>query len=119
MDNVMGAGLAKQVATRYPNIPNALGWLYKSGKHNCHVMEQLKLIFFPVKPLARNPAMSWSQPASLSLIEESARDLGTIVLTSLVVVPHVGCGNGGLDWNEVKPILDKYLDHRFLQIDPL
>ena len=30
--------------------------------------------------------------------------------------PRVGCGNGALDWKDVRPILRRYLDDRFILV---
>jgi hypothetical protein len=36
-----------------------------------------------------------------------------------VVMPRVGCGLGQLDWdNQVKPLLEMYLDDRFWVVSP-
>ena len=36
---------------------------------------------------------------------------------SSVLLPKPGCANGGLNWEQVKPLLEQYLDDRFTIID--
>lgn len=33
-----------------------------------------------------------------------------------IAFPKLGCGNGGLDWEEVRPLMEKYLSPLPLQI---
>lgn len=33
-----------------------------------------------------------------------------------IAFPRLGCGNGGLDWNDVRPLMEKYLKNIPLQI---
>ena len=54
--------------------------------------------------------------SEMSLIEQSCREL--VELTDYkgwqkVVVPRPGCGGGGLEWEEVKTILERHFDERF------
>lgn len=59
----------------------------------------------------------WHMKADLDIIEQSAFKLRVIVDQfnwKSVAISAPGCGNGNLKWLEVKPILDKYFDDRFL-----
>jgi len=50
------------------------------------------------------------------LIRQSARQLVEMADKfgwGSVVLPRPGCGNGGLDWDDVRPILEAILDDRF------
>ena len=60
---------------------------------------------FPVKH-------NWYEKADLELIERSAMELRAILQAKKcrTYIPMVGCGNGGLDWVDVKPRL-KCLDY--------
>lgn len=113
---VMGRGLALQAARRYPLLPKVLAMLMR--EHGNHVFDlyrprhQPLIVSFPVKH-------HWHHMAQLDLIERS-----TIELVQMadhheyrqVALPRVGCGNGALNWNEVKPILEHYLDDRFVLV---
>jgi hypothetical protein len=69
------------------------------------------LITFPVKH-------QWFETADPRLIEKSALDLDVHVerlKLKKVVMPRPGCGNGRLDWKDVKPIID-WLDDRYTVI---
>lgn len=112
---VMGAGIAKQARDRYPGIDHLLGHMLEHG-NNVYVLneEEPALVSFPVK-------VFWWDPASLDLIERSARQLVEIVDSTwpdqMVYLPRPGCGNGGLRWAAVKPVLEPILDDRFVAID--
>lgn len=54
----------------------------------------------------------WRNPSTLDYIEvglqkfvETYKDKN---ITS-IAFPKLGCGNAGLDWNVVKPVMDQYL----------
>lgn len=124
--NVMGRGLARLAASLYPNLPRDYGAACKlqGGKTKCVVWgsPDAVLILFPVKPLNKEaPHMSWKSMATLEIIERSAKHLASLaeVLPGdlPIAVPAVGCGNGGLDLSDVKPILEKYLtSDRFILV---
>lgn len=99
---VMGRGLARQAAFRYPELPKALGKSLQKYGNRVYIFEGLKIITFPVKH-------NWWEKADLKLIETSAIQLREAIYCSphhRVLIPRVGCGNGKLDWEDVKPILE-------------
>jgi hypothetical protein len=112
---VMGKGLAKDAADRYPELPKLYGEWCRSGKHDeLYWYEKAPLILFPVKPLNRSwPEMSWRGRASLDLIRASCGRLAREARSGPfgarpVALPLVGCGAGALEAAEVRPILDVF-----------
>ena len=113
---VMGRGLALQVKQKYPRVPKLLGKAILDNGNIVHDDGDNGLIFFPVKH-------NWYEKANLELIEQSIQELVELFDTAIVdypipiYLPRVGCGNGKLDWKDVKLILEKYLDDRFVIVD--
>jgi len=116
---VMGKGVALEFKNRWPDNFKA----YKKLCQNKHLRpggvfifdtddlfgdskkHQRYLINFPTKD-------HWRSKSKLSYIEQGLDDL-LVKLESLniksVALPPLGCGNGGLDWDEVKLLLEKKL----------
>lgn len=110
---VMGRGVALQAKQRYPNIEKALA--YCLSKYGLRVvMLRHDLFAFPVK-------RHWHEKARLSLIRRSAQELVSMTdRTQVVVLPRPGCGNGGLSWEDVKPVIAPILkSKRFVVIERL
>lgn len=62
----------------------------------------------------------WACKSSLGLITTSLQDLIQITNDAgfkSVALPQPGCGNGGLSWDLVGPILEKVLDDRFIVVN--
>lgn len=135
---VMGRGVAQQAAKRWPSLPLRLG--QKIKRHGNIVQpipgpwDGYELISFPVKHHWQQPACltggkdcpglgPWplvGSPQCSGLIVRSANQL--VALTErngwrMVMLPRPGCGNGGLDWTAVEPILRNILDIRFVVVD--
>lgn len=124
---VMGAGIAKQAAERYPDLPLILGdHLRKIGNHvnvmkfitrpsdnECKCPAITYLVAFPVKDV-------WYNKADLKLIEQSCEELVRMADRTgwtNIVLPRPGCANGKLEWKDVKPVCEKHFDDRFTIVD--
>lgn len=104
-------GCARQARDRFPELPRQLGELILRGGNRVYELAH-GLISFPVET-------SPFEMPSLGLIERSCGELLALTATRVwpqVVVPRPGCGGGGLQWQDVRQILEKYFDDRFLVI---
>lgn len=110
---IMGKGIALEAKLRYPNLAMVLGrHIIKNGNVPCLVSNEdgRIIISFPTKH-------HWRDKSDIELIKESARRLVMIAdfqHLEEVYLPHVGCSNGGLNWNYVKSNIENILDDRFI-----
>ena len=110
---VMGAGIAKEAAIRYPNIPRM--W----GKHVDMFGNIPSLTHCPkhddFKWIASLPTKNnWRSKSSIDLIKRSAIILKDIIPQDLTVaIPRPGCSLGKLEWYEVKCVIEPILDDKF------
>lgn len=107
----LGRGCARQAGDRYPWVAERLGAAI-AARGNHVVLLGERIVAFPVEhtPLER---------PDLALIRRSATELAALATAAgwtEVVLPRPGCGGGGLEWPEVRPILAQLLDDRFLVV---
>lgn len=110
---VMGRGIALQAAKRVIQLPLMLGTCIKAHGNKLFTFLTLRIVAFPVKT-------HWKSPADLRLIEKSTKELADFVSREgigEIYMVRPGCGNGGLDWKDVKPVLERYLDDRFIVVE--
>jgi O-acetyl-ADP-ribose deacetylase (regulator of RNase III) len=103
---VMGKGLAKEFKNRFPEM-------FKDYKNKCdkdkikvgkvyfYKTDTMNIINFPTK-------MHWRPPSSLDWIEEGLDylvDNYQLWGIESLAIPALGCGLGGLLWEEVGPIM--------------
>ncbi|MFA5238356.1 MAG: hypothetical protein WC476_01435 [Phycisphaerae bacterium] len=134
---VMGRGAAKQAAELYPYLPKYFGdylsgfaaektekgTIHPSciGIYDVFTYQEMvceKMIFgfyaFIVK-------RGWWEDASYNIIKKSSEMLAEFICNGYYydkyenspepfLVTKVGCGNGRLQWDKVKPILEEYLE---------
>ncbi len=104
----MPRGCARQAREKFPELPEKLGELI--SRHGCGVYDLGHgIVAFPVEH-------HWLDNPDLRLIERSARELRVLADAKgwqQIIVPRPGCGGGGLDWKDVKPLLARHFDNRF------
>ena len=109
-DAVMGRGLARQAKIRFAALPGALGQRLREEGNQVYAWTAFRMFTFPVKE-------HWKDTASLDLIRRSAGQLkakAEFLKKFPIYIPRVGCGNGRLNWDDVKPVLAEVLDERFI-----
>lgn len=109
---VMGAGLALEFKNKFPEMFHD----YKircqkkeviPGKPYLWENDQLQVLNFPTK-------RHWQDKSLLNDIEEGLRYLTAHYQEmgiQSIALPPLGCGLGGLDWNEVRLLVEKHLGH--------
>lgn len=112
---VMGRGIALEATKRDPNVASTLGWnITYFGNHVALIHSARDItdsdwIAYPVK-------RRWMDDALPELIVRSAHELVTFVderQYQHIWMPRPGCGNGHLNWLNVKPLIEDILDDRF------
>lgn len=108
---VMGAGIAKQAAIRYPQIKKIFADnIIQNGHHVClyEVSKGKFIASFPTK-------YNWRDPSDLNLILQSVKEIAEIAGNNdTIAMTRPGCSLGQLDWGScVKPAIMNELDNRF------
>lgn len=112
---VMGKGIALQFKDTYPNNFQTYQQACKEGslapgkllvtKEATLSTEPKWIINFPTKK-------DWKHRSKYEYIEEGLKDLVRIITQyriKSIATPLLGCGNGGLDWSQIKSMMEKYL----------
>ena len=109
---VMGKGVALEFKKRYPSM-------FEDYKKRCELNQikpghlylwendKVQILNFPTK-------RHWQDQSLLSDIEDGLKFLANNYIDlgiDSLAMPAIGCGLGGLDWNQVKPLIDKYLGY--------
>ena len=110
---VMGKGLALTVAKKFPLVE-------KSYRSACRMrLLQIGRVFpvhIPGRSIYCLPTKKdWRNPSSIAYVKEGLRGLVTTLHKSsdagynpgCISIPKLGCGLGGLDWKDVKPLIEK------------
>lgn len=112
---VMGAGVALQFKKAYPDNFKHYEKAAKAGQINVgkiFVTETGKItnpkyiINFPTK-------QHWRYPSKLVWIKDGLEDLKKFIIKKKIksiALPPLGCGNGKLDWHDVKPLITQSLE---------
>jgi O-acetyl-ADP-ribose deacetylase (regulator of RNase III) len=106
---VMGAGIALAAKKLYPDMPKLLGkWVREYGSEPLLCPPE-RIISFPTKH-------HWRENSDFNLIAKSASKIALLAdqfKIDQIVLTRPGCGCGGLQWEDVKPLIAPFLDDRF------
>lgn len=116
-EGVMGKGIALEFKKRYPEM-------FQEYKKICNdktfgigslllwKKSEKWVLLFPTKT-------TWRRPSKMEYIEKGLQKFANNwdkLGAGSVAFPRLGCGNGGLDWEEVRPLMEKYLARLPIQI---
>lgn len=107
---VMGKGIALQFKKRYPHNYEVYKQACKAKEFNTgqiltvkdgDLLDQKYIINFPTKA-------HWKSPSKLEYIGSGLLALRAEIIrlgVGSIAIPPLGCGNGGLEWSVVKPMI--------------
>ena len=112
---VMGKGIALQVKQRWPEVERAYRASCRRGEVVLGSMQVVErgglgdgprfVINFPTKE-------HWRSRSKLPDVASGLEDLRAVIeklgITS-IATPPLGCGNGGLEWSDVQPLIEAAL----------
>lgn len=106
-EGFMGKGVAYQFKMRFPENNKSYVKACKSGelavgKVHSFMEEGITIINFPTKN-------KWRESSKMEYIEkgmEAFVELLPKLAVKKIAIPPLGCGNGGLDWAEVKKVVE-------------
>lgn len=113
---VMGAGVALAFKKKYPEMFKEYARQCKEKeitpgkptvwKHEDMFSKGLEIINFPTKNHWRNPSEYEYIEKGLIWLSNYLKNREGLTIT----LPALGCGHGGLDWERVKRLIQKYLE---------
>jgi O-acetyl-ADP-ribose deacetylase (regulator of RNase III) len=111
---VWGKGLARQAKTRWPNVADGHRVACRSGQVRTGRVWAAKTgqMGWPCWLLCLPTKRHWRDPSRLDWIGDGLADLAVAIPRLRIVavaVPALGCGNGGLDWADVQPLIEAAL----------
>ena len=113
-EGVMGKGLALQFKTKFPEMFEEYHRACQAGEvrpGRMHIVERREMfrpryiINFPTKRQWRFPSRMEDIEAGLMAL---VGDIERLHIHS-IAIPPLGCGNGGLDWNQALPKIQSAL----------
>lgn len=108
---VMGAGLALQIKRLYPGVYELYridckrGLVQTGQMHVVPIIGNRYIINFPTK-------RHWKNTSQLTWIEDGLVDLRRVIADfdiESIAIPPLGCGLGGLNWDDVRPLIEHAL----------
>lgn len=106
---VMGKGMAKDASDKFSGLSESLGRHIQRFGDTIYVSRPI--ICLPTK-------RDWRHPSRMEYIEKGCREivelsriLNSVQHTQPILLPKLGCGLGGLNWErQVRPVVDAILE---------
>ncbi|MDY3745188.1 MAG: macro domain-containing protein [Lachnospiraceae bacterium] len=116
-EGVMGKGIALELKKRYPEMFQAYKKKCADQKLDVGTLMMWKksdkwILLFPTK-------RQWRRPSKMEYIEKGLQrfaDNWDKLGANSIAFPKLGCGNGGLNWDEVRPLMESYLGKIPMQV---
>lgn len=107
---VMGKGLALAFKTRFPEmnddyVQRCRDGLVKPGQPYLWENDVVQVLNFPTKRHWKQNSFLSDIEAGLKFLAENYAQMGI----ASIALPPLGCGLGGLNWIDVKNLINKYL----------
>lgn len=107
---VMGKGVALEFKKRFPEMFKSYQKVCENkeldiGKLMIWKSSEKWVLLFPTKKHWRNPSKLEYIEAGLKKFKQTWDKMGI----ESIAFPRLGCGNGALNWKDVKPLMEKYL----------
>lgn len=119
---VMGKGVALQFKQAYPEVFREYKKACDKGEvqtGKMHVVATNALvgpkyiINFPTK-------RHWKEKSKMNYITEGLKDLKSVIGEldiQSIALPPLGCGNGGLEWEEVRPLIEETFSDSDIEVN--
>jgi hypothetical protein len=114
--NVMGGGCAYQASEMFKGLDDVVGDDILLNGLRTFVIEVKEEFAMPWDIVILPVKYTVEQNADIELIVKSCQELIKIAdekKWTKVIIPRPGCGLGGLNWDDVKRVLEPILDERF------
>lgn len=106
-EGYMGKGIAYQFKMRFPEnnrsyVKACRTGMLTIGKMHYYIEEGITIINFPTKD-------KWRENSKMEYIKEGMEaflELIPKLNVKKIAIPPLGCGNGGLEWQEVKTVIE-------------
>ena len=111
---VMGKGIALQFKNEFPENYKAYKDAVKRKEVNVGKVQIVPVNRLNgVKYIVNFPTKAhWRNPSKMEWIKDGLKDLHMQIQTykiESIAIPPLGCGNGGLNWEVVKPLITEAL----------
>jgi hypothetical protein len=99
-------------------LPRVCGGCARGDVRTGRMFVTERAALYPPRWLVNFPTKEhWKNPTRIEWIESGLRDLSTVIRNNAIrnnairsiAIPALGCGNGGLDWALVRPLIDSAL----------